>query len=161
MSFDYYDNLPIEAKVRYKQKLDLIGLDTCLYKLPRGTWINDPTKWPDLEYGDLYTYLIDTPGVFTRESMRNKMSLEAYIYFQSGWVENILCHFIPQTRHTLLLADVKPSQRVNDQPHKPWVALTAEGKVTAGHCTCMEDLGNPAPTWLPSSSRLKRSLDSG
>uniref|UniRef100_A0AAV2JB71 SWIM-type domain-containing protein n=1 Tax=Knipowitschia caucasica TaxID=637954 RepID=A0AAV2JB71_KNICA len=73
--------------------------------------------------------------------MRNKMSLEAYIYFQSGWVENILCHFIPQTRHTLLLANVKPSQRVNDQPHKPWVALTAEGKVTAGHCTCMAGLG--------------------
>lgn len=143
MSFDYYNNLPAEAKVRYKRKLDLIGLtlDDCPYKQPRGTWSNDPTQWPEMEYGDLYTYLIDTPGVFTRESMKNKKSLEAYLYFQSGWVENVLSCHIPQTRYTLLHANVKPSQRVNDPPHKPWVALTEEGTVTVAHCTCMAGLG--------------------
>jgi len=35
-------------------------------------WQNDPTTWPTLEYPEVYTYLIDTPGVFTRESMKNR-----------------------------------------------------------------------------------------
>ena len=29
-------------------------------------WKNDPTKWPDLEFPDIYVYLIETPGVFTQ-----------------------------------------------------------------------------------------------
>lgn len=46
MSFEYYNRLPGEEKVRYKQKLDLIGrlLDECPEKGPRRTWSNHTTK---------------------------------------------------------------------------------------------------------------------
>ena len=30
-------------------------------------------------------------GVFTRERIKNKKSLDAYIYYQSGWMENVYC----------------------------------------------------------------------
>ena len=34
-------------------------------------WLNDPSQWPDLEtFGDIYHYLINTPGMFSRASMK-------------------------------------------------------------------------------------------
>ena len=62
MSYDYHYNLGNDAKVRYEQKLALVGLDQCPYKLPSDVWVEDPTKWPELEYPDLYNYLVNTPG---------------------------------------------------------------------------------------------------
>lgn len=56
------DGLPSEAKVRYKEKLTLVGMNDCPYRLPADVWVDDPTQWPDLEYPDLYHYLIDSPG---------------------------------------------------------------------------------------------------
>lgn len=61
MSYDYYDRLPDIAKVRYNCKLEAIGLIECPYRLPAGSWINDPTQWPEVEWGDLYSYLIESP----------------------------------------------------------------------------------------------------
>lgn len=62
MAFDYYEGLDNCSKLRYDQKLKLIGLNECPYKLPAGAWKNDPTKWPLIEYGDIHNYLVETPG---------------------------------------------------------------------------------------------------
>ena len=32
-------------------------------------WIDDVTLWPLADFGDICTYLVDTPGEFTRERM--------------------------------------------------------------------------------------------
>ena len=73
-----------EAKSRYLEKLKLVNLDLCPYQIPADSWKNDPTKWPALEYPDIYHYLVETPGIFTRESMKNRKSLEAHNQFISG-----------------------------------------------------------------------------
>ena len=44
--------------------------DKCLesldpYKLPKNKWVDDISKWPPIEYPDMYTYLIEAPGEFT------------------------------------------------------------------------------------------------
>ena len=52
-------------------------MTSCPYMLPADIWTNDPTNWPALEYPEVYSYLIDTPGVFTKEAMNNRISLEA------------------------------------------------------------------------------------
>ena len=41
-------------------------------------WQNDPSLWPDLTFGDIYQYLINTPGMFSRESMKANKSLDTY-----------------------------------------------------------------------------------
>ena len=33
-------------------------------------WKNDPSQWPDLTFGDIYIYRINTPGMFIRASMK-------------------------------------------------------------------------------------------
>ena len=62
MPYDYYSNLNLEFKLRYEKKLELIKMTDCPYRLPADLWKNDPTRWPVVEYGDIYDYLINTPG---------------------------------------------------------------------------------------------------
>ena len=59
--YEYFENLPAEAKTRYRIKLDKCNLDVCPYKLPADKWENEPKKWPDFEYPHLYHYLIKHP----------------------------------------------------------------------------------------------------
>ena len=38
------------------------------YDIEEHEWIDDVTLWPPVEFRDIYTYLIDTPGECTQES---------------------------------------------------------------------------------------------
>ena len=62
MSYGYNKTLDSVSYGRYWQKLKTLGLDECPYDLPADSWKNDPTKWPEVQYPDIYSYLIDTPG---------------------------------------------------------------------------------------------------
>ena len=84
MSYEYFDTLEDVARSRYMTKLQAVKLNECPYRLPADTWKDDPTKWPELDYPDVYDYLINTPGVFTRETMKSRKALEAHNQFKSG-----------------------------------------------------------------------------
>ena len=60
------DDIGGKAKAGYYKKLKDIDLDSSPYQTLPDAWKNDPTKWPDLEIPDIYVYLIEAPGVFTR-----------------------------------------------------------------------------------------------
>ena len=60
----YLQGLSSEARIRYDRKLAVCGLKTCPYMLPAMVWRNNPSEWPDIDYGDVYAYLIETPGMF-------------------------------------------------------------------------------------------------
>jgi len=68
--------------------------------------------------------------------MKNYRSLEAYNFFQSGWVHDVL-HVISLTGVFIFKAKVMRSQRVTEKPHSAWVAADREGIILAAHCTCM------------------------
>jgi len=143
MSSYNYRELDAEARKRYLEKLGVLGLEECPYEMAADLWQDDPTTWPTLEYPEVYTYLIDTPGVFTRESMKNRKSLEAHNQFSSGWVQTVF-HYVPSSSSDIFImkADVKPSQRLNDPPHTPWISINkTTTAVINAHCTCMAGLG--------------------
>ena len=73
--------------------------------------------------------------MYTPEAMENYKSLEAFKFFRDGWVQSV--KHIKTKGLTLLKADVRPSYRTTDTPHKPWVALGECGNVLFGHCNCM------------------------
>ena len=130
------------AQKRYLEKLNQLGLDKCPYEIPADLWINEPTSWPPLEYPEIYEYLINTPGVFTRETMKSRKSLEAHNQFLNGWVRTVFYYQVPDSNFVLLKADVRPSQRLNESPHHPWISLNKETcAVVNAHCTCMAGLG--------------------
>ena len=127
-----------DAKIRYVKKLNACSLDICPYGLAEDWWINDPKKWPNLEWPEVYAYLVETPGIFTREAMKNRKSLEAHNQFISGWVKTVFYYQVPSSDVMIMKAEVTPSQRLNDEPHLPWVAITIkEENIIAAHCSCM------------------------
>ena len=127
-----------ESKERYLKKLAVAKLERCPYTIPGDCWINDPTQWPSLEWPEVYEYLVESPGVFTRESMKSRKSLEAHNQFTNGWVKTVFYYRIANENIVILRAEVIPSQRLNEKPHVPWVALCGKSeRVVAAHCTCM------------------------
>ena len=77
----YANDLDVRARDRYEQKLEY---DDGARKLPDPYFMQDglqigTNSWPDLTFGDIYQYLIDTPGeMFTTESMKKYKSMDAY-----------------------------------------------------------------------------------
>ena len=39
-----------------------------LYSIAESQWKEDMKEWPEIHYGDLYKYLIDTKGIYTKEN---------------------------------------------------------------------------------------------
>lgn len=132
----YFDTLDPEAKKRYKEKLGILGLDSCPYLIPEDAWQDKVTSWPPVDWPSIYGYLIDTPGTFTRESLKSYKSLEAYSFFESGWVDTCWMH-TTSSGLVVLKSKVIPSQRITEEPHQPWVGLKKDGTVITAHCTCM------------------------
>ena len=68
---DYVASLDYTAKKRYleKLKIDVSGESLkdpyLLNRSPRSQWIEDMRKWPEIHFGDLYSYLINTKGIYT------------------------------------------------------------------------------------------------
>ncbi|XP_041374186.1 uncharacterized protein LOC121387226 [Gigantopelta aegis] len=141
----YASALTPEAKQRYYRKL-LYDSETKTLPDPYslgGKWSTNPSNWPDLTFGDIYLYLIDTPSIYNKDSMKAYKSLEAYKYVVSGHVQVVLSNPVDDKCPFIALkSKVTPSQRARDKPHEPWVFLEKNsGTVYCAHCTCMAGLG--------------------
>ena len=133
----YFSSLEYAAKKRYLEKLtiDSLQLDDPL-AIDESQWSEDLSQWPELEFGNIYTYLIETKGVYTKEKLKAYKSLEAYNYYRNGCVRTVY-HFAVDN-YSILKAKVNPSQRAADNNHDAWVILNRDtGSVKTGHCTCM------------------------
>ena len=112
------------------------------YALSENEWCDDITKWPSVEYGDIYNYLIESKGSYTRQSLKAYKSLEAYNYFVSGHVRTVYYYeSSTRSKYAVLKASVNPSpspsQKSLSDPHEAWVIVHKEnGQILSGHCKC-------------------------
>ena len=86
MENGYKQGLSAADKARYEDKLKIVYADSGVdildpFEIPQESWIDNIHLWPPVEYGQLFNYLIDTPGPFTREKLKAYRSLEAYNYY--------------------------------------------------------------------------------
>ena len=140
----YYLQLADTARERYREKLQKLGglADPYLEKSRDGHSSVDWQLWPEVEYPDIYNFLIATPSLYTGDSLKAYKSLDAYNYYTSGWVDNVMVFTIHCRPGTFLVtARVKHSQKLSAPPVKPWVAVEQQGMVVCAHCTCMAGLG--------------------
>ena len=102
-------HLDDELQHRYTSKLSNLNI-TDPYRLPEALFTAvkdfDPDKLPDLQYPDIYNYLINFPSVFTGQSLRAYKSLESYRFRNSGFVNNPLLWHLPNKAFHLLIARV-------------------------------------------------------
>ena len=59
---EYYSQLEADAKKRYNEKLDIIGQVDDPYIFVSGLAITEAPSIPDIEYPDIYNFLINTPS---------------------------------------------------------------------------------------------------
>ena len=139
MSSDYFSSLDYSTRTRYLEKLYIDG-ETLPdpYNITDDQWLDDVSKWPTVEFGDVYTYLIDSVGNFTKEKLKAYKSLEAYNYFYNGYVRTVFYYQRECSKFVILSAKVNPSQKAADKAHQAWVVLCQEdGSVKSAHCMCM------------------------
>lgn len=139
MSSNYLSSLDYSTRTRYLEKLKING-ETLPdpYSITEDQWLDDVSKWPTLEFGDLYTYLIDSVGNFTKDKLRAYKSLEAYNYFYNGYVRTVFYYRRESSKFAILSAKVNPSQKAADKAHQAWVVLSQDdGSVRSAHCMCM------------------------
>ena len=74
-----------------KLKVDSRELDDP-FAINEDQWSDNLSQWPELELGNIYTYLIETKGVYTKETLKANKSLEAYNYYYNGYVRTVY-HF--------------------------------------------------------------------
>ena len=141
----YFRQLDDKAKTRYKEKLQLLGGIEDPYVEGSSVALEsaiDWQDWPNVEYPDIYNYLIATPSPYTKEQLRAYKSMDGYLFVANGWVDNVQVYPIPSRTATFLVrARVRHSQRLSATPLRPWVAVEKIGSVLCAHCNCMAGLG--------------------
>ena len=85
----YYESLDKENKDQYDKKLTLADGQKLPDPLSLTEWGNDVTLLPDVNWPDIYNYLINSPSEYTYESMKAYKSLTAYEYFICGHVQDV------------------------------------------------------------------------
>ena len=165
----FYEQLYDQAKARYREKLRILGDIEDPYVIGgRSISLTRSIKWqewPDVEYPDIYNYLIATPSPYTKEQLRAYKSLDAYNFINNGWIDKI--HVMPilsRTDSFLVRARVRHSQRLSATPLQPWVGVEKVGVVICGHCDCMAGLGEACSHLaailfaLEANTRIKKSM---
>jgi len=136
----YFESLDWQGKEQYKEKLEAVGLS--IKDDPYGVddrFRSDMTVWPKIEYGHIFAYFITRPGTYTQQQLLSWKQLEAYNYFESGYVRTVLSREFGsgKTRCVILKAKVNPSQRSPDNAHEAWIIARIDGQIVSAHCTCM------------------------
>ena len=86
---DFFKQLDARGKRRYDEKLEILGLCSDPYATTSEDWESDPDYWPNVEFPDIFNYLIDSPSPHTKESLKAYKSTEAWAYFTAGYVTNV------------------------------------------------------------------------
>ena len=89
MSSWYYSELDDAAQSRYRAKLVLLGgiQDPYLQQTPTSDSL---VEWPEVEYPDIYNYLVAIPSAYTQDQLKAYKSLNAYNFFVNGYGANML-----------------------------------------------------------------------
>ena len=86
---EYVDSLDGVAKSRYLNKLKVLGLAATHDPYASSDFQNAMRLWPPVEFGHIFCYFIERPGVYTRQELLQWKELEAYNYFKSGFVRTV------------------------------------------------------------------------
>ena len=88
----YFKSLDWQGKERYREKLESVGLTLKddSYSPENDGFRSDMTNWPKIEYGHIFAYFIVRPGTYTQEELLSWKQLEAYNYFECGYVRTVL-----------------------------------------------------------------------
>ena len=136
---EYYEQLDKYTKERYEEKLNYIGPevdDPYILPIPA---VSCSEFLADVEYPDIYNYLINTLSPVTKEELK---AYKSFKYRTAGWVSNVHAYAASAGGSKIIAtAYVRHSQSVSQAKLRLWFAAERSGTVICAHCTCMAGLG--------------------
>ena len=86
-----------------------------------------------------FIYKDTTVGTYTQEQLLSWKQLEAFNYFQSGYVRTVYSWEFNHggVKCCMLKAKVNPSQKAASNAHEAWIITKKAGDIICSHCTCM------------------------
>ena len=84
----YAEDLPSDAKARYREKLEVIGGYDPFLSGRIGELVD---RLPDVESSDLVSYLVLQTSFIAAKQYKARKGLEAYNQFVCGWVKDVCC----------------------------------------------------------------------
>ena len=143
LDLQYYQQLDSTAKARYLKKLRILGNSEDPYIWSGASGINvEWYDWPNVEFPDIYSYLIAAPTLCTKEELKAYMGMDGYKYVTNGWIDYVKVVATPARPSIVLVCThIRHLQRLTATPLKPWVAVEQSVVVVCAHCDCMARLG--------------------
>ena len=117
----------------------MVTFRACAVNLYQATRSKRGVAWGRGYYG-IGKVLVFMSVVASRHLMNQPYMYIYHNFLFSGWVQTVEYHDLgPDFTSCLLNAKVKPSQRLSDKPHEPWVATWKKksGMIITAHCLCM------------------------
>jgi hypothetical protein len=94
---EYFVSLDPVAKERHHRKLKILGRnEKCDPYLGAG-YADNMTLWPPVEFGHIFCYLTERPGIYTKQQLFQWKSLDAYNYFLSVHVRLVMAKRVNST----------------------------------------------------------------
>lgn len=84
----YYESLTGDVKLRYEAKIEKCGnIDP--YTLKESDLSKNRTDFPEISLLDIGNHMIHSVSPFTKRAFKAYKSMEAYSFFESGFVTNV------------------------------------------------------------------------
>ncbi|KAG0439560.1 hypothetical protein HPB47_016601 [Ixodes persulcatus] len=133
------------ARTRYRQKLTVASEelpDPLDPDVRRHAFSTDARRWPQVEIGDVYVYLVEGVCFYSREQFKRYKLEDGYNLFLSGKVRGLRSFeaAVESDRIVLVTGEVETGQTLG-RYHLPWAVVKKEGTIQSAHCTCMAGLG--------------------
>ena len=87
----YAENLPNDAKARYREKLEVIDGNDPFLSGRIGELVD---RLPDVDSLDLVSYLVLQTSFISAKQFKARKGLEAYNQFVCGWVKDVCCRHV-------------------------------------------------------------------
>ena len=137
----FEQNIPIKQSaddlaraLRNEHNILLKSFDIQQDPLEMKEWNTDLTKWPKVDIGNIFSYILEKKA-FSTEYIGQYKVRKAYSHFKSGFVHEVVSSTTP-TGNIILFSSVTPSTRIRTQPHKVWVVCKPTGDIMCGYCSC-------------------------
>lgn len=131
------DRKRFQEKLKYVVDGELLAIQNPYESWNAPSWSDKPTAWPEIEFGDLWTYLVEKPGPFTEAKMKAYKSLEAHEYFVSRKVGVVYSREVKEkTGIFILKAEVRPGQAESQNSYLAWIVAKRNGEILTAHCDC-------------------------
>ena len=100
----YHESLDEESQLYYDKKLTTANGKKLPDPMSLKDWKNNVALLPDVNWPDIYNYLVNTPSEYTHKSMKAYKSLKAHEFFVCGHVHNVFYHQLTRTTTFALLS---------------------------------------------------------